>query len=189
VIVPIFHSDEERGQVLGAASAMAEEWGANGLRVKVDDRDDLRPGYKFADHELRGVPLRVEIGPRDLAAEHVTVARRDTGEKSTLGFDGVTAALGDMLVDIQRALFDDALAFRDANTHEAATYEELSAALVDAGGFVTGGWCGSPECEAKVKADTKATIRFLPLEMEDPRAPCAVCGQPGTERATWAVAY
>jgi prolyl-tRNA synthetase len=189
VIVPIFRSDDERGQVLGAANAMAEEWRASGLRVKVDDRDDLRPGYKFADHELRGVPVRVEIGPRDLAAEHVTVARRDTGEKSTLGFDVVAGALGDLLVDIQRALFDDAVAFRDANTHEAATYEELSAALVDAGGFVTGGWCGSPECEAKVKADTKATIRLLPLETEDPGAPCALCGQPGTEHATWAVAY
>ena len=88
-----------------------------------------------------------------------------------------------MLVDIQRALFDDAVAFRDANTHEAATYDELRTAILDAGGFVTGGWCGSPECE------TKATIRFLPLETEDPGAPCAVCGQPGTERATWAVAY
>jgi prolyl-tRNA synthetase len=189
VIVPIFRSDDERGQVLDAANAMAEEWRAAGLRVKVDDRDDLRPGYKFADHELRGVPLRVEIGPRDLAAEHVTVARRDTGEKSTLGFDGVAAALGDLLVNIQRALFDDAVAFRDANTHEAATYDELRTTILDAGGFVTGGWCGSPECETKVKTETKATIRFVPLETEDPGAPCAVCGQPGTERATWAVAY
>ena len=117
VIVPIFRNDDERGQVLGAAQSMAEEWRANGLRVKVDDRDDLRPGFKFADHELRGVPVRVEIGPRDLAAEHVTVARRDTGEKSTLGFDAVESALDDLLADIQRGLFDDALAFRDANSH------------------------------------------------------------------------
>ena len=179
VIVPIFRNDDERGQVLGAANSMAEEWRANGLRVKVDDRDDLRPGYKFADHELRGVPVRVEIGPRDLAAEHVTVARRDTGEKSTLGFDAVESALDDLLADIQRGLFDDALAFRDANTHEAATYDELRAAITDAGGFVTGAWCGSADCEAKVKADTKATIRFLPLETEDPGAACSVCGRAG----------
>ena len=112
-----------------------------------------------------------------LAAEHVTVARRDTGEKSTLGFDAVESALDDLLADIQRGLFDDAAAFRDENTHEAATYDELRAAITDAGGFVTGAWCGSADCEAKVKADTKATIRFLPLETEDPGAACSVCGR------------
>ena len=189
VIVPIFRNDDERARVLEATARMAEEWRAAGLRVKIDDRDDLRPGFKFADHELRGVPVRVEIGPRDLDASQVTMARRDGGDKQAVPIEAATAWLTSAMDDIQRAMFDDAVAFRDANTHEAATYEELSAALVDAGGFVTGGWCGSPECEAKVKADTKATIRFLPLETEDPGAPCAVCGQPGTERATWAVAY
>ena len=189
VIVPIFRNDDERARVLEATARMAEEWRAAGLRVKVDDRDDLRPGFKFADHELRGVPVRVEIGPRDLDASQVTMARRDGGDKQAVPIEAATAWLTSAMDDIQRALFDDAVAFRDANTHEAATYEELSAALVDAGGFVSGGWCGSPECEARVKADTKATIRFLPLETEDPGAPCVVCGQPGTERATWAVAY
>ena len=189
VVVPIFRSDEERGQVLGAANAMAEEWRANGLRVRVDDRDDLRPGYKFADHELRGVPVRVEIGPRDLAAQHVTVARRDTGEKSTLGFDAVEGALDDLLADIQRGLFADALAFREANSRQASSYDELRAAITEAGGFVTGGWCGSADCEAKVKGETKATIRFLPLEPVDPGAPCAVCGTAGVDTATWAIAY
>jgi prolyl-tRNA synthetase len=168
---------------------MAEEWRANGVRVKVDDRDDLRPGYKFADHELRGVPLRVELGPRDLPARSVTVARRDTGEKSSYGFDAIGETLGALLDDVQRGLFDDALAFRAANTHEAGSYDELRSAIADAGGFVTGAWCESPDCEATVKAETKATIRFVPLEREDPGAACVVCSQPGLDRATWARAY
>ena len=189
VLVPIFRSDDERASVLTVANGMAQEWRANGLRVKVDDRDDLRPGFKFADHELRGVPLRVELGPRDLESKSVTVARRDTGEKSSFGFDTIEGTLDDLLMQVQRGLYDDALAFREANTHEVASYDELSSAIVDAGGFVTGAWCESPECEAKVKADTKATIRFVPLEREDPGAACVVCGEPGLDRATWARAY
>ncbi len=189
VIVPIFRTDDERSRVLEAASRLADEWRALGLRVKVDDRDDLRPGYKFADHELRGVPVRVELGPRDLDASQVTTARRDTGDKTAVPLDASGAWLVDAMDQIQRALFDDAVAFRAANTNEAATYEELRAAITDAGGFVTGAWCGAPDCEAKVKAETKATIRFLPLEQEDPGAACTVCGAPGTERATWAIAY
>ena len=182
VIVPIFRNDDERARVLEATARMAEEWRAAGLRVKIDDRDDLRPGFKFADHELRGVPVRVEVGPRDLDASQVTMARRDGGDKQAVPIEAATAWLTSAMDDIQRALFDDAVAFRDANTHEAATYEELRAALLDAGGFVTGGWCGSPECEAKVKADTKATIRFLPLETRGPG--CAVRGlRPAGHRA------
>ena len=189
VIVPIFRNDDEQARVLQATSALADEWRALGLRVKVDDRDDLRPGYKFADHELRGVPVRVEVGPRDLDAEQVTIARRDTGDKVAVGLRTAGAWLLEAMDQIQQALFDDAVAFRDANTRAAANYDELRAAITDAGGFVTGAWCGSPDCESKVKAETKATIRFLPLETEDPGAACTVCGSAGVERATWAVAY
>jgi len=189
VIVPIFRSDDEQGRVLGAANTMAEEWRATGVRVKVDDRDDLRPGYKFADHELRGVPIRIEIGPRDLDASQVTVARRDTGEKSTLGVDAVAGALGPLLEEIQRGLYDDAVAFREAHMTRVSSYDELRSAIDDPGGFVVGAWCGDPECEARVKAETKATIRFVPLEPEDPGAPCVVCGRPGVDTATWALAY
>jgi prolyl-tRNA synthetase len=189
VIVPIFRSDDEKARVLGAASAMADTWRANGVRVKVDDRDDLRPGFKFADQELRGVPLRVEIGPRDLDASQVTVARRDTGEKSTIGLDAVEGALDDLLGQIQRGLFDDAVAFRDSHMSRVTSYDELRAAIADPGGFVVGAWCGDAECESRVKAETKATIRFVPLEPEDPGAPCVVCGRPGVDTSTWALAY
>ena len=188
VLVPIFRSDDEQARVLEASERMATEWRERGLRVKVDARDDLRPGFKFADHELRGVPVRVEVGPRDLDASQITVARRDTGEKSAVPMQAAADTLVGLMDTIQRALFDDALAFRDANTHEVGSYDALREA-VTAGGFAIGGWCASPECEAKVKAETKATIRFVPLEREDPGAACAVCGQPGVERATWAIAY
>jgi prolyl-tRNA synthetase len=189
VVVPIYRSDDERSAVLETANVMASEWRANGVRVKVDDRDDLRPGFKFADHELRGVPLRVELGPRDLQAKSAVVARRDTGEKTTVGFDAIEGSLDDLLADIQRSLFDDAAAFRAEHSHRASSYDELRETLTDAGGFVTAAWCERAECEAKVKADTKATIRFLPLEREDPGAPCVVCGEPGADTATWAIAY
>jgi prolyl-tRNA synthetase len=189
VVVPIYRNDDERGRVLTAANGMAEGWRANGLRVRVDDRDDLRPGFKFADAELRGVPVRIEIGPRDLDASVVTVVRRDTGEKSQVGIDAVTAALDELLAAIQRGMFDDAVAFRETNTHRVATYDELRSAIADEGGFVVGAWCGDAACEAQVKTDTKATIRFLPLEPQDPGAICVVCDRPGVDVATWAIAY
>jgi prolyl-tRNA synthetase len=189
VVVPIFRNDEERARVLGETARLAESWRAVGLRVKVDDRDDLRPGYKFADWELRGVPVRVEIGPRDLDASQVTIVRRDTGGKSAVGLDAVATTLTGLQDEIQRALFDDALAFRDAHTTHVRSYDELRDAIEDPGGFVIGGWCGDAECEAKVKAETKATIRFLPFEPEPTDGPCVVCAQAAVDTAAWAIAY
>jgi len=189
VVVPIFRNDDERARVLGETERLAESWRAAGLRVKVDDRDDLRPGYKFADWELRGVPVRVEIGPRDLDASQVTIARRDTGEKSAVSLDATAATLTALQDEIQRSLFDDALAFREAHTTHVRSYDELRDAIVDPGGFVIGGWCGDAECEAKVKAETKATIRFLPFEPEPADGPCVVCGQAAVDTAAWAIAY
>ena len=189
VVVPIFRNDDERARVLGETERLAESWRAAGLRVKVDDRDDLRPGYKFADWELRGVPVRVEIGPRDLDASQVTIARRDTGEKSAVSLDATAATLTALQDEIQRSLFDDALAFREAHTTHVRSYYELRDAIVDPGGFVIGGWCGDAECEAKVKAETKATIRFLPFEPEPADGPCVVCGQAAVDTAAWAIAY
>jgi prolyl-tRNA synthetase len=189
VIVPIFRSDDERSRVLGAATAMAVEWRAAGMRVRVDDREDLRPGFKFADHELRGVPVRVELGPRDLDAGQLTLARRDGGEKFTWPVEGAGDRLPDLLEDIQRALFEDAIAYRDAHSTAVTSYDELRAWIESPGGFATGAWCGSEDCEAKVKTETKATIRFLPLEQESPGAACVVCGSEGAEIATWAQSY
>jgi len=189
VVVPIFRNDEERGRVLGETERLAESWRAVGLRVKVDDRDDLRPGYKFADAELRGIPVRVEIGPRDLDASQVTVVRRDTGAKSAVGMDAAATTLTALQDEIQRSLFDEALAFREAHTTRVGSYDELRDAIGDPGGFVFGGWCGDAVCEAKVKAETKATIRFLPFEPEPTAGPCVVCAQAAVDTAAWAIAY
>ncbi|MFL5790104.1 MAG: proline--tRNA ligase anticodon binding domain-containing protein, partial [Actinomycetota bacterium] len=195
MIVPIpGKTDDEVAGVRGAIATLrdaiaARSWRGAPIRVKVDDRDDLRPGYKFADSELRGIPLRLDLGFRDLQANKVTVTRRDTGEKQELGLEGAAAAIEGLLDEVQRGLFDDALSFREANSHRASSFDELRRLITDAGGFVSGPWCGDAECEAKVKAETKATIRFVPLEAQDPRAPCVVCGRLGVEEATWAIAY
>jgi prolyl-tRNA synthetase len=195
MIVPIpGRTDDEARSVQGAVAKLrdaigARSWRGAAIRVKVDDRDDLRPGYKFADSELRGIPLRVDLGFRDFQANTITVTRRDTGEKQELGLDGADAAIEGLLDAVQQGLFDDASAFRDANSHRASSFDELKQLIDDAGGFVTGAWCGDAACEAKVKAETKATIRFVPLEPKDPGAPCIVCGRPGVDEATWAIAY
>src|SRR5262249_51290736 len=156
----------------------------------LDDRDDIRTGFKFAESELRGIPIRIELGSRDLEQDAVTFVRRDRGEKEQVAFDGTVARVVEALGQIQQALYDDALAFRDARTTRVTTYEELRAAIEDPGGFVLGGWCGDATCETKVKDETKATIRFLPLEGPDrPDGPCLVCAQAAVDTAAWAIAY
>jgi prolyl-tRNA synthetase len=189
VIVPIYRSDDERGKVLELAGRVHKGLQSSSVRVKVDDRDQHRPGFKFAEWELKGVPLRVEIGPRDVAAGQVIVADRLTGDKSTLSADDFVGRAADLLDEVQKALFEDAIAFRADNTHEAETFSELRDGLADSSGFWVGAWCGDAQCEQKVSDETKATIRVLPLVQEDPGAPCVVCGKPGVERATWAQSY
>jgi prolyl-tRNA synthetase len=189
VIVPIYSSDEEKGGVLELASRVNEGLIGMSVRVKVDDRDQYRPGFKFAEWELKGVPLRVEIGPRDVAAGQVTVADRINGGKKAYSASSFIEDAPALLRDLQNALFADAKTFRDANLREADSFAELRDGLRELGGFWTAPWCGDFECEQKVSAETKATIRVLPLVPQDPGAPCAVCGKPGVERATWAESY
>ena len=189
VLVPIFRTDDERARVLGEAERLAQALRDAGIRVRLDDRDGLRPGFKFNEWERKGVPVRVEIGPRDLDAGQVTLARRDTGEKEPCPMAGVPGRVRTLLDEVQRRLFEDAGAFRDAHTFRAADYGEMRTLLEEPGGFVVGGWCGGEACETRVKADTKATIRLLPLDPEPVEGTCIVCGEPATERATWAIAY
>jgi prolyl-tRNA synthetase len=187
VIVPIYKSDDERALVMDATKRIVGALGD--VRVKVDDREGFRPGFKYNEWELKGVPVRLEIGPKDVAAGQVTVARRDTGNKAPVPEAGVAVRVIELLDEIQRSLYDDAAAFRDAHTFRPGDYEELKALIADPGGFVEAGWCGDRACEDRVKADTKATIRYLPLDPENPGGTCIVCGRPATERAAWAVAY
>ena len=189
VIVPIYHSDEERSRVLESATRMRDHLAGEGIRVKVDDRDQYRPGFKFSEWELKGVPLRVEIGPKDVEADQVVVASRVDGTKETKSFDTAASGMRALLDAAQTSLYEDHKRFRDDNTHEAATFDALRDGIENEGGFWVGAWCGQEECEFKVSGETSSTIRVLPLEQVDPGAACLVCGKPGTERATWAKSY
>jgi prolyl-tRNA synthetase len=182
VVVPIFR-DPERADVLGSATALAEALRSAGVRVRVDDREEHRPGFKFNEWELKGVPLRVEIGRRDLAAGVVTVARRDTGDREQVAVARATVAIGEMLEDVQASLFERAREERERRTlRDPSGYDEMIECLRDAAGFVAAPWCGRGECEARVKDDSAATIRCLPLEDEPARAATCVCWPPGGDR-------
>ncbi|HUF06632.1 MAG TPA: His/Gly/Thr/Pro-type tRNA ligase C-terminal domain-containing protein [Candidatus Binatia bacterium] len=187
--MPIHQTDEERASVAGVAEKLRADIAATGVRVRLDDRDQHRPGYKFAEWELKGVPLRVELGPRDVAAGRAVIVSRLDGDKEEVALGGLAVGLGERLASVQRALFADALAFREANTHRAGSFDELAAGVEERGGFWIGPWCGEAACEAEIAAKTKATIRFLPIEPTDPGAPCIHCGKPGIDVATWARAY
>jgi prolyl-tRNA synthetase len=190
IIVPIWRNDEQKEAVLDATGRIRREL-AGRFRVKVDDREEVTPGFKFNEWELRGVPLRIEIGPRDVEKQSVVLARRDVPGRPGKAFvpmDGVADAVGDMLETIQTAMLADATTFRDANIHEARTYDEL--AEVVAGGWARAYWCGDPACETRIKEDTKATSRNIPLDQEGAGAgACVVCGEPAEEWVYWARAY
>ncbi len=189
VIVPIV-GEKDRAAVLEAATTAAEELRAAGVRVRVDDREEHRPGFKFNEWELKGAPLRVEIGARDLAAASATVARRDSGEKTQLPLSRLAAETGELLSQIQASLFASARDERERRTFmDPGGYEELIEFLGDAAGFVEAPWCGRVECEARVKTDSSATIRCLPLDEPAQPGPCICCGRAGVTRAVWAQAY
>jgi prolyl-tRNA synthetase len=190
VIVPIFR-DDERADVLRVATAVADELRAAGVRVRVDDRLEHRPGFKFNEWELKGVPLRVEIGGRDLASAAVTVARRDSGEKRQVPLGGVAVAIDEMLSDVQASLFQAASDEQERRTlRNPSSYDEMIEYLREAAGFVVAPWCGRPECEARVKEDSSATIRCLPLgEQPGQSGACVCCGRPAVAEAVWAQGY
>ena len=189
VIVPIFRNDDERARVLDAASAIASGLTGAGVRTKVDDRDELRPGFKFNEWELKGVPVRIELGPRDLDQDQATLLRRDTMQKWPEALSGLQARVLSLLGEIQAGLLAQAVAFTDEHTIRPTTYGEMRTFLEASGGFAVGNWCGSTRCEAVVKADTKATIRCTPLDPVAVSGPCIVCGEPAVDEATWARAY
>ncbi len=189
VIVPIHKDDTEKAAVMEAVERIRGLLEAS-VRVKVDDREWLTPGFKFNDWELRGVPLRMEIGPRDVAKGSVALARRDVPGREGKSFvpqDGLDVAVADMLATIQVALLDRATAFRDENTHEPRDYAHFKDIVND--GFAFAGWCGGADCEIAIKADTKATNRCIPLEQPDEGGSCIYCGQTARERVYFARAY
>jgi prolyl-tRNA synthetase len=188
-IVPIYRSDGERASVLAVAERLRADLATSGVRVRLDVRDQHRPGYKFAEWELKGVPVRIELGPRDVAANQVVIASRLGGDKEMVAVADVVGGMADRLASLQRELFADALAYRDASTHEITSFDAFAAGVEERGGFWIGAWCGDEGCEAEIAQKTKATIRFLPMDPVDPGAACMHCGKPGVDTATWARAY
>jgi prolyl-tRNA synthetase len=183
VIVPIGR-DNWRETVLPKAQEIQRELIAAGIRVTLDEREE-RPGWKFAEWELRGVPLRLEIGPKDIEKSAVLVARRDTREKQSLPMDGLAGQIGALLDAIQKNLFERAVAFRDEHTQRVATYEEFKQVLEGRPGFVIAAWCGSAECEAQIKTDTQATIRNIPLNAPAPSGRCVRCDNAAQHAEAW----
>jgi len=190
VIVPIYKTDEEKAQVFDAARKIRDALVVEGLRVRTDEREGTSPGFKFNDWEMRGVPLRIEIGPKDLAKGSVVLARRDKPGKEGKSFQpqqGLPAVVSKLLDEIQAALLTRARNFRDANTKEPKNYDEFKAAVEN--GFALAFWCGDPECEAKIKEETKATMRCIPLAQGESSGTCIFCGRPSKEKGIFARAY
>ncbi len=190
VIVPIFKNDAEQGPVMEAVTRIKTELMADDIRVKVDDRDTVSPGFKFNDWELRGVPLRIEVGPKDVQKGTVALARRDKPGKEGKSFvpqAGLAGAVAETLQEIHASLFDRALAFRRANTHEPKDYGEFKDVMEK--GWAHVWWAGDGEDEAKVKEETKATIRCIPLEQPGGAGTCFYTGQPARQKVIFARAY
>jgi prolyl-tRNA synthetase len=190
VVVPIYKTEGEKSLVMPVVERVAAELKAAGFRLKVDSREELTPGFKFNDWEMRGVPLRIEIGPKDVEKGSVALARRDIPGKPGKSFvpqDGLTAQVEEMLKTIQQAMLERATAFRDSHIHEPGSYTELAEIVQD--GWAFAWWCGDAACEAKVKDDTKATTRCIPLDQPDGSGACIVCGKPASQKVYFARAY
>jgi len=188
VIVPIYRKDEERAQVLAEADRLAVELGA--FRVRVDRRDGVTPGFKFNDWEMRGVPLRIELGPRDVAQGTVMLARRDRPGKegkTSVPRGEAAAAVGALLDDIQAALFERALRFREAHTSEPESYADFSEAVQD--GFALAWWCEQEDCETAIKEETRATSRCIPFEQPGGSGVCIRDGRPASRKGLFGRAY
>jgi prolyl-tRNA synthetase len=189
VVVPIWKNDSQRAVVLEAVTQV-EKMLRDEVRLRVDDRDEYSPGWKFNEWELRGVPLRVEIGPRDVEQQQVTLARRDIPGregKTAVSLSGSVGEVQEMLVTIQADLYRRALKFREANTHAPRDYDEFKEAILN--GFAYSWWCGDAGCEAQIKENAKATVRCIPLEQEPGKGKCIHCGEEASERAIFGRAY
>jgi prolyl-tRNA synthetase len=194
VIVPIWRKAEERDQVLDAARSCLASLEQAGIRAHLDDREGATPGFKFNDWEMRGVPVRVEIGPRDVAAGSVIMARRDIASKEAkvkAPIPDLPSAVAKLLDDIQANLLSQARAAMASETRTFNDYEALRRQMEGegGGGFAEVHWCGAPACETRIREETRATCRAIPLgQHDDDRAPCIICGKPG-EKAVFAKSY
>lgn len=188
VIVPIYKNDEQRDAITERVRPIVEELEKMGISVKYDDADNRRPGFKFADYELKGVPVRLAIGARDLENGTVELMRRDTLEKETHSLEGIASHIEKLLVEIQDNIYQKALSYREAKTVKVDTYDEFKK-QIEEGGFILAHWDGTPETEEQIKNETKATIRCIPLDGEEEEGKCIVTGKPSKRRVIFARAY
>jgi prolyl-tRNA synthetase len=188
VAVPIYRSEEELAMISEKVNALGVKLKAKGISFKFDDDDNRRPGWKFSEYESKGVPVRIAIGPRDLENGKAEIARRDTKTKEVVDFEGLENYIEDLLNDIQRNLLEKAKKFRTENTFVVDSYEEFKS-RIDEGGFFLAHWDGTKETESKIKEETQATIRCLPLEGDNEPGVCMVTGKPSAGRVIFAKAY
>lgn len=189
VIVPIYKGDDQKQLIDKKVGEITTALQVKNIRVKYDDNDNTRPGWKFAEYEKKGVPVRLAIGARDLENNVIEVARRDTREKSTQSLDNIAAHIEELLAEIQHNIFNRALQFRDANITKVDSWADFVKTLDEKAGFVSAHWDGTPETEDKIKELTKATIRCIPLDNPQEAGKCILTGQPSTQRVLFARAY
>ena len=188
VIVPIYKGDDQLSQINERVAPIVEKLKAMGISVKYDNADNKRPGFKFADYELKGVPVRLVLGARDLANGTIEVMRRDTLEKGTVSIDGIEEYVKNLLDDIQNNIFQKALKHRSDLTYTVDTYDEFKE-QIEKGGFILAHWVGTPETEERIKEETKATIRCIPLDGDKTPGKCMVTGKPSAQRVVFARNY
>ncbi len=189
VIVPIFKGDEQLQQINEVAFELQEKLRARGISVKYDNRTENKPGWKFAEYELKGVPVRIAIGPKDLENKSVEIARRDTLTKEVHALENIDAYIADLLQTIQKDIYNKALHFRNENITEVNSYEEFKKVLEEKGGFIAAHWDGTEEEEEQIKEETKATIRCIPLNNPKEEGISMISGKPSTQRVIFAKAY
>ena len=189
VIVPIYKGLDQLGAISEKVEPLVKQLRDKGISVKYDNRDTQKPGFKFNEYELKGVPIRLAIGQRDLENNTYEVARRDTLHKETVSVDEVVSKIEFLLVDIQKNIYRKAFEFREAHITQVDTYEEFKDVLGNKGGFISAHWDGTAETEEKIKEETKATIRCIPLEAKDEKGNCMVTGKPSSKRVLFARAY
>ncbi len=188
VIIPIYRSPEDLAAITEKVTPLLDELRNAGVSVKFDDNDSQRSGWKFAEYELKGVPVRLAIGMRDLENGTVEVARRDTLSKESRPLDGISAYIVGLLDEIQENIFQKALAFREENTHSVDTWDQFKD-QIEKGGFIMAHWDGTAETEEKIKEETKATIRCIPLNAPEESGSCVYTGKPSSKRVVFARAY
>ena len=189
VMVPIYKGEEELKTIVARMEEIAAELKAKGISVKIDDRDNVRSGFKFAEYELKGVPVRLAIGPRDLAGGTIELARRDTLSKEVVPAEGIADRIEKLLDEIQQNIYDKALKFRDSMITKVDTYDEFKKVLEEKGGFILAHWDGTPETEEQIKNETKATIRCIPVNAPEEEGVCIISGKPSHRRVLFAKAY